>query len=320
MRRLLRYILSWSVTVGLLLWVLHRVPWGEVWARAAGVWTLPLIGAMALSILGNAWFACEKYRLILRSLGTEMSPWEVVLLKLGSAPLKGLLPLKSGELVRLVYLRRNQGLSYAKGAASVVLNLGWTVVALGLMVVPGHLGQWAGPLGWAAGPVLVILLASSMLLGARRWATSGHCGRPVSWLPAGAMDIWRGLWGAGPGHMARLLGLSVAFEGIKVLNYALVFAAMGIMVPWGHFFRTVPLLILFSSLPVSVMGLGLREGGVLLGFSGAAADSELVGAGLWISFVEAMVPVLVGLLLLRPFMSRLMDGDAVRGGQRASGA
>lgn len=319
MKRLLRYILSWAVTVGLLLWVLHRVPWGEVWGRAAGVSAMPLIGAMALSILGNAWFACEKYRLILRSLGTEMSPWEVILLKLGSAPLKGLLPLKSGELVRLIYLRRIQGLSYAKGLVSVVLNLGWTVVALGLMVVPGHLGQWTGPLGWAAGPTLAIFIVLSMLLGARRWATR-DCGWPVSWLPAGAMEMWKALWGPGPGHMARLLGLSIAFEGIKVLNYALVFAAMGIMVSWGHLFRTVPLLILFSSLPVSIMGLGIREGGVLLAFSGAAADSELVGAGLWISFTEAMVPVLVGLLLLRPFLSRLIDTDPPREGDKASGS
>lgn len=317
MKRLSRYILSWAVTVGLLLWVLHRVPWGEVWARAAGVWALPLVGAMLLSILGNAWFACEKYRLILRSLGTEMSPWEVILLKLGSAPLKGLLPLKSGELVRLVYLRRNQGLSYARGLVSVALNLGWTVVALGFILIPGHLAQWAGPLGWAAGPVLVILLASGMLLAARRWA-NGHCEGSVSWLPAGALQVWKGLWGGGPRHVARLLGFSIAFEGIKVLDYALVFAAMGITVPWGHFFRTVPLLILFSSLPVSIMGLGIREGGVLLAFSGAAADCDLVGAGLWISFVEAMVPVLVGLLLLRPFMSRLMNGDPVRKGGRAS--
>ena len=318
MRRLWRHALSWAVTLGMLLWVLDRVPWGDVWARAAGVWPVPIAAAAALSILGNAWFACQKYRLILRSLGTEMRLRDVILLKLGSAPLKGLLPLKSGEVVRLIYLQRTQGLSYVRGVVSVALNLGWTVLALGLIMLPGHLGQGAGPLGWYAGAGLVALLGSAIWLAGRSRAP-GHRLGTVSWLPPEAWEIWRGLWGLGSGHTVKLIGFSLAFEGTKVLNYGLVFAAMGISIPWDHFFRTVPLLVLFSSLPVSVMGLGIREGGVLVAFSGAAADADLVGSGLLISFVEAMVPIVVGALLLRPFMSRLIGAERARGDGRGPG-
>jgi hypothetical protein len=306
MRRLWRHALSWAVTLGMLLWVLDRVPWGDVWARAAGVWPAPIAAAAALSILGNAWFACQKYRLILRSLGTEMRLRDVILLKLGSAPLKGLLPLKSGEVVRLIYLQRTQGLSYVRGVVSVALNLGWTVLALGLIMLPGHLGQGAGPLGWYAGAGLVALLGSAIWLAGRNRAP-GHRVRTVSWLPPEAWEIWRGLWGLGSGHTARILLFSLAFEGIKVLNYGLVFAAMGISVPWGDLFRIAPLLMLLSSLPVSIMGLGIREGGVMIAFSGAAADAHLVGAGMWISFLEAILPVLLGAILVKPFMGRLLD-------------
>jgi SAM-dependent methyltransferase len=110
--------------------------------------------------------------------------------------------------------------------------------------------------------------------------------------------------------LARLLGYSLAFAGIRLVNYGLIFSALGVSVPWDALSRKVPFLILLSDLPVSVMGIGVREGGVLMAFSDMGSEVNLVSAGLWVSVVEGIVPLVLGLLLLKPFLNRLLNGEA----------
>ncbi len=310
MKRSWRYVASWGVTLLLLGWVLHRVPWTEVWSNLGQVKVWPLVFAGILSLVGNAWLTCEKYRLILSGLGIEMRLWEVVLLKLGSVPLKNVLPLKAGEIVRLVYLRRIHGVSYLRGGASVILNLACTLLGLGLLMLPGYVAFMDERAGWVlAGLIGVLSLLALGAGGEKREAGQGDEGgklaRPVS---SGLRGAWEVASGLGPVGLARLLGYSITFEGIKLVNYALIFVAMGITVSWGQLFRAIPPLILLSSLPISVMGLGIREGGVLLAFSEATSEANLVSAGLWVSVVEGLVPLMAGLALLRPFLNALLNG------------
>jgi glycosyltransferase 2 family protein len=314
-----RYALSWGMTLGLMGWVLHRVPWGEVWAEGARVNAMPVVVAAALSILGNAWLACEKYRLILRALGVEMALSEVILLKLGSLPLKNVLPLKSGEVVRLVYLQRAHGVSYLTGGVSVVLNLGLSVLAVGMMMAPGYVWAASEGLAWAILALLGVLCLVAMAWPGMGSGPVGNGGRggggggsPVQ----KALSLLRDM---GPAGLVRLVGFSLGFEGLKVVNYGLVFLAMGLTPALDHFLRVTPPLILISSLPFTVMGLGLREGSVLVAFSSTAGEASLVSAGLWVSVVEGVVPLLAGLALLKPFMNRLLTASSRAGGPPSPG-
>jgi hypothetical protein len=273
--------------------------------------------ACCLSIFGNVWLACEKYRLILRALGVELSSWEVILLKLGSLPLKSLLPFKSGELVRVVYLRRTRGVSYAKGGASVILNLGCTLLALGLLMTPGLL---LPALGWWAGPA--VFLVFLLPVGLARQVAKGQPSPPDAGqgrLGASMERVRAALGALGTSGLVQLWGYSVAFEGIKVVNYGILFLAMGILPSWEQISRAAPLLILFSSLPISVMGFGIREGGMLLAFARNASEVNLVSTGLWVSVVEGVVPLLVGLLLLKPFFDRLVGSTETAAGVARAG-
>jgi uncharacterized membrane protein YbhN (UPF0104 family) len=302
----IRHGACWVVTLGLLGWVFYKVPWREVLSKAAQVDLSLLLVAVGLSIMANIWFGCEKYRLILRGLGVSLPQGEVILLKMGSLPIKSMVPMKLGEVARLAYLRRLHGVSWQKGGVSVLLNLGATAVALFVLA-----GSASVPLGQSAAPWLLV---ASLALGAagagglagRTW--SGFLGPRLRPMP-GASSMDRVVKNLGPRGMGALAAYSLLFEGTKLLNYGLLFSAMGIRPPWDQIFGMVPMLILASSLPVSLMGIGVREGGVLLAFAGRASEDSLVGAGIWLSVVEGIVPVAVGLVLLRSFLVRLVDRD-----------
>ncbi len=308
MKRTWRYLFIWSVTVFLMIWVFHRVPWKEVWINGTEAKPFPILVACALSLLGNVWAACQKYRLILKSLGTPLGFREVVLLKVGSIPLKNLLPFKSGEALRVIYLRRTHGLSYLRGGASLVMNLGWSLVALGLLVIPGYLIHEYGFISWAFAAFLGLFPVFTI----RALVFYRNSVGPENKASDKASIIqraWKILEGQSSGDIARILWLSFIFEGIKVLNYGIIFYAMGISISWEMVLQTAPLLVLISSLPISVMGLGIREGGLLVVFAGVAGNADLVSVGLWVSVVEGIVPLVLGLVLLKYFLTRLMDGD-----------
>jgi uncharacterized protein (TIRG00374 family) len=72
------------------------------------------------------------------------------------------------------------------------------------------------------------------------------------------------------GHRAALLRaflLSAVLQALIIVTYYLVGAALKIGVPLSYFFVFVPLITVVAMLPVSVAGLGVREGGVIYFFS-----------------------------------------------------
>jgi len=71
-------------------------------------------------------------------------------------------------------------------------------------------------------------------------------------------------------HRAALLQaflLSALLQALIIVTYYLVGAALRIGVPLSYYFVFVPLITVVAMLPVSVAGLGVREGGVIYFFS-----------------------------------------------------
>jgi hypothetical protein len=78
--------------------------------------------------------------------------------------------------------------------------------------------------------------------------------------------------------LLQALAYSVLLQALIIVTYALVGRAMGLLVPIGCYFLYVPLITVLAMMPVSVAGLGVREGGVVyffgrLGVEPAAALS-----------------------------------------------
>lgn len=63
--------------------------------------------------------------------------------------------------------------------------------------------------------------------------------------------------------LRQTLGLSLGFQATVIYSYFLVAKALGLAVPLGPFFLLVPLVIVIAMIPVSLGGLGIREGAAL---------------------------------------------------------
>ena len=92
------------------------------------------------------------------------------------------------------------------------------------------------------------------------------------------------------GHRAAVgaaLGISLAFQTLLVLLVFLVAAALHLPVAFGQFLIFVPILNVLSMLPISLGGLGVREGGavILLGKVGVEPAGALTLSLLWFAIV-----------------------------------
>ncbi|MBU4122138.1 flippase-like domain-containing protein, partial [bacterium] len=105
--------------------------------------------------LGISAFAClvagvEKYKWVLRFFGLSVSSREVRIFKLGSFPLKELMPFKSGEFIRAVFLKRRFDMPYYKGLSAVFTNYFLRIFILGFL----FLVSWFYCRGFTRGLVL----------------------------------------------------------------------------------------------------------------------------------------------------------------------
>ncbi len=66
--------------------------------------------------------------------------------------------------------------------------------------------------------------------------------------------------------MAELTVVALAVQVSRILVHVLVATALGLSIPLGYFFLFVPLLAVIVSLPISLNGIGVREGAGILIF------------------------------------------------------
>jgi hypothetical protein len=75
----------------------------------------------------------------------------------------------------------------------------------------------------------------------------------------GVLRIRRGL-------LAELAFVALVVQVSRILVHAIVAVALGLQIPLTYFFLFVPLLAVIVSLPISLNGIGLREGAGILVF------------------------------------------------------
>ena len=149
--------------------------------------------------------------------------------------------------------------------------------------------RWPGPWAWtivaAAGlATWLVRRARPESAGGRFWRTLMSSGKLLLASPRIALA------GAGCGLLVQL-----ALSGVMALNLQAVSAAP---VPWARLIWTFPVITVVSALPITVAGLGVREGAalMLLGHYGIPA-ADAVAASLLTAAVS-VVWALVGAVLL----------------------
>jgi len=160
-------------------------------------------------------------------------------------------------------------------------------------------------------PVLALIMNRRLSRGVRILF-----GRITVWGLGGRFDaVFRHLGGYRRVRMllGQLTGLAVAVQFLRVVTHILVAQSLGIVITWHdfiQFFVFVPLLSLLMILPISINGLGVREGAGILLFTQIGFSRE---QALLMELITYAIMVVVS--LLGGFFFLLRNVERRRGSQ-----
>ena len=269
MTRRLGTALRLLIGIGAIVWLIASIDGDEAWStlrRASAVWLLVALGAQ----IGAK--ACWLYRWkeLLDSVGQSRSPFELAKLVLLGLFFNNFLPSSvGGDVARGIGLA-GLGVPRATAAASVLAD---RVVGLFSLAIVAVLGGVAGLLlqpdegPWLGATILALLLAAALgilcrprgieaLSGIRFLNREKGLGRKVSRL----LESARFLAGREEA-MKKALVLSLGLSVFSTIYHWAIGQSIGIAVPFAVYCVLVPAVMLFSSLPITLNGLGIREVG-----------------------------------------------------------
>ena len=324
MKKNLMWAVSLAVTGLLLLLIFRKIEPGEVISSLAQARPVPLLTALAVSFLTNCWLAAVKWRRILAPLGLDISFREAFLVKMGSTPVKSILPLRSGEASRVIYLKRRYDFSAARTAGSIALELFLNIFVFLLFIVAGGVACSRTPPDVITAAALVLAAGMAIFLASGRAAPRRRVRGLLDRIPQPRLR----------GGLETLLTFhrffsrrqilvplfhSVVIQAGKLLSFFLIAAAFRLSFPPVVYLVILPFSILISTIPVTLLGIGLREGSLveLIPLYSPIAAEAVLAPALVFSAVEYLFPALLGLFWTGQFTRRILEKSG--GKERTAG-
>jgi uncharacterized membrane protein YbhN (UPF0104 family) len=313
MPRFLKWLLSLLLTA-LLLWAaVRQVDLGETLRYLNRARPLHLLAALVISFAANCWLASEKWRFIIRRLGLDLSLREAFMLKMSSGLIKSVLPFRSGEASRVVYLKRAHGFSLTASSVSLIVELGSNLLVFAVLIPAFGLLLKANPGGCLLPLILLVAAGGLAVLLAARTPLRGAIIRGTERIPwVRARSAARAALSA-PGRFSRkdwrlVLGYSLLIQSGKFATFYLISRSLGFTLSLPSYLVVLPLSILVSTVPLTFLGMGIREYSlveIIPLFDPAIPSALLLGSALLFSAVEYIFPVLLGVFWLKPFFDGL---------------
>ena len=312
-RAVLLLSLKVVVSVALFWWLFHRLQWstiGPTLGHARPGW----VAAAALLLFASHLLASYQWGRLLRAAGITLPFWKIVSYYHVGLFFNNFLPANvGGDLARTLDASRT-GASRATALSTVLLDRILGTVALGgiavLTTLPAidhfHLvAAYAGVLAFFL--ISVVMLRAILeprvlaaLEGVLRRVGLGRLSPTLDEL-AERMAAFRGQRRL----FLEVLAVALVVQVMRIGVHVLFAQALGVHVPTAYFFLFVPLLAVIVSLPISLNGIGVREGAGMLLFGLVGLDRTHAFALQFGTYLVAVgVSLLGGLVFLARIPSR----------------
>lgn len=302
-------LIKLAVTGALIGWLLSNADFEAIGAMLGRVGAGLFVGAIAAQITGSL-FTAVRWWLLLKHTGAHASFWRVLPSYYLGLFFNNLLPTGiGGDVVRTLYLTR-RGLGLHALAASMVVDRAIGLLAMLLLATSCAVFFAPPDLNDSARHSALAVLALT-LLGAA-FALSPSAGRLLQRLQRRYHQtrvrhsvlesaILCYSYRSDPLLLAAATVLSLIAQSFAILAYVLIGVGIGLPLPPATYFVIVPIVFVAAMLPISLGGLGVREGalvGLLLAFG---ADRQLaIGLSLlylvvlWLSTLPGAAVLLGG--------------------------
>jgi uncharacterized membrane protein YbhN (UPF0104 family) len=282
------------VSLGVLSWLAWRMDWGRL-VHAFAQLHLEFWAAAVLLYLVTQLVSGWRWQLLARPLGFGGSVWKFTSLYFVGMFFNLLLPTSvGGDVVRAWYLDNRPGqrlhsmLSVLVDRASGLILL-IVIACVAVSVAPSTLPPWTVWSVWSTAACAFVGLAALPLL--------AHWGSRFARLRE-SIDSCR-LYLRYPLLLLGTSILSFLVQGANVVLVWLLGRALEAPVPGSYYWILVPMVSLITLLPISMNGMGIREGSTVLFLApfGVPRDTAVCLAILWFSVYTA-VSVVGGCLYL----------------------
>jgi len=269
-----------AVSIALLVYLLLRVDWPQT-VRVVRQANTVMIGVAPLFYLGALWLGAARWRLVLADSGIHYSGGQAYRAYLVGQLYNILLPgAIGGDLVRIGMCAKSTACSVPEATASVLLERASGMIALlAFLVCVTLLPSFGNAL---SGSELAIPLIRGVALGTGAALILLVAGRRAlaGWvLRRPTTRVWRPIqlavrllsnvrWTT----LAAVLFLAALFQMCDIAASYVLSRAIGLELPFATFFLVMPIVYLATALPISLGGLGVREGTLTLLLSQFGVD------------------------------------------------
>jgi len=304
---LMKQVLVLLLTITIFIFLFSKINFFEIIELFKHASLVMLSFAVFISFFNNIFLHADMWRRILKYLGCSISLKEAVFLRMASYSFKVLFPLKSGEFVKALYLKKQKNFSLKKGAASILFSI---ILNICVLLSLAFVGIILLKINLLNIPFIIIMgLVFSFIIFFCLKTTQNFIFSILKKIHLKFYSKFKTLCAFEEIEFKNqyyLLLYAFLIQLIMLINYYILSKALNLNIPFYQIIIVFPLIIIMAFIPISISGLGIREGLVILLFSQFASFQSLLSFGILISFVEYILPALVGLFFVKPFLSKLL--------------
>lgn len=279
------------VTVLVFGFLFRSVSFHEVWETLKRAKAAPLALGVLLTV-SFPWLSAWRWRVMMRSLGQDLSAGTAFRLIMACWPLSTFTPSKGSDLAKAYFLRGRTPVTLV--LSSVLAERWLDVVTLLVFCVAGAIVHGWTELALPAGGLLLASLGAIPVLFAARGLV------PLRLRPKAdrLLEAWRQL-GRRPALLTTVLLLTIANWLASVVQTWFFYQALDTPVAIGRLLAALPAAIFVGLLPVTIMGMGTRDAALIALLAGHAPRAVSLGVGLLYSLCGYWLPGLAGIPFLR---------------------
>ncbi len=260
------------VSVGLLIWLIHRTDWGATGNALRAVSWLIIVAGFGLRICAQL-IAAVRLKILLAAQRIRITYLRSARLTFQGLFASNFLPTTvGGDIVKVVALSRaghGRGVVMASVVMDRLTNLAAVLLLLPTALTLPGMGE-SSPSGrpglWVAGSALTAAILLCLTVVARRFAAASS-GERLKGCPygaevlriVGAARLVTGRWMANPLALSLAVLLSLSAILASVLSVWILAQGLDIAVGMVNLIAVVVLVYFVALLPVSVNGLGVLE-------------------------------------------------------------
>jgi uncharacterized protein (TIRG00374 family) len=295
-------LLRATISAALLIYLVSRADLGSIWTSVRSADPLWLGLAFALHVPGYL-ISAVRWRLLLLTQRIRVPLWLLLDSYLVGTFFNQLLPTTMGGDVVRVYDTTRYSRAPEASLLAVVVERLTGVLALAVLALFGLFVNVQRVAGVELSGIVVLMLGVTFvplwLVWSPRWSepllrlVRRLAGRRLDAL-IGRVEQALALFGGAKGSLVVVLALAFLLQITVVVHFYLIARALALALPLSFFLLVVPVATVVIMLPVSINGIGVREGIYALFFSELGVPVSGAVAFVWLGFAMVLAYGAVG--------------------------